>query len=170
MPQGICFIGDFAFSGCTALRRVEIPDSVTHIGNYAFDNCSSLGSVNLPNSVVSVGANPFRSCKKMSGIDVSPDHPVLTVRSGVLFDKVANRLICYPNVLSSTSYTVPSDVCSIGDHAFYQCDALQNVILPDRTVKIGKMRVSSSFKISDLLSKSVFSLHGCCRTTIHLGH
>src|SRR5436190_21920770 len=35
-------IGDFAFSGCTNLTRVTIPNSVISIGPQAFGNCTAL--------------------------------------------------------------------------------------------------------------------------------
>ena len=40
-----------AFLDCSALLRVNIPDSVTAIGDRAFANCRSLRSIDLPNSV-----------------------------------------------------------------------------------------------------------------------
>ena len=41
-------IGKWAFSGCSGLTSVTIPDSVTSIGKWAFYGCSGLTSVTLP--------------------------------------------------------------------------------------------------------------------------
>ena len=41
-------IGSSAFSGCTGLTSITIPDSVTTIGHYAFYNCTSLTSITIP--------------------------------------------------------------------------------------------------------------------------
>ena len=38
-------IGSSAFSGCSSLESIAIPDSVTSIGSYAFYDCSSLESI-----------------------------------------------------------------------------------------------------------------------------
>ena len=48
-------IGYNAFSGCSSLTSIEIPNSVTSIGNSAFLDCSSLTSIKIPNSVTSIG-------------------------------------------------------------------------------------------------------------------
>ncbi len=41
-------IGKCAFSGCSSLTSVTIPQSVESIGEYAFNGCSSLTSVYYP--------------------------------------------------------------------------------------------------------------------------
>ncbi len=43
-------IGGSAFSGCSGLTSVTIPNSVTSIGGYAFYDCSGLTSVTIPQS------------------------------------------------------------------------------------------------------------------------
>ena len=52
-------IGDHAFSGCSGLTSVTIPDSVTSIGDSAFRGCSRLTSVTIPHAVTSIGDSAF---------------------------------------------------------------------------------------------------------------
>ena len=58
-------IGEYAFSACSALASVNIPNSVTSIGNYAFTFCSGLTSVTIPNSVTSIGDFTFSGCYRL---------------------------------------------------------------------------------------------------------
>ena len=63
IPEAIIFnlrtyyvtsIGEYAFSGCSGLTSVTIPNSVTSIGDWAFSECSGLTSVTIPNSVTTI--------------------------------------------------------------------------------------------------------------------
>ena len=51
-----------AFSHCTGLTSIVIPNSVTSIGGYAFGNCTSLTSIEIPDSVTSIGDYAFGNC------------------------------------------------------------------------------------------------------------
>ena len=64
-------IGYNAFSGCSNLQSVTIPNSVTSIGNYAFLDCSSLQSVTIPNSVTSIGEGAFVGCSNLQSVTIN---------------------------------------------------------------------------------------------------
>jgi len=59
-------IGANAFTYCSSLTSVTIPNSVTGIGDYAFYDCTSLTSVTIPNSVTSIGGSAFWLGQKFS--------------------------------------------------------------------------------------------------------
>lgn len=61
-------IGNYAFSGCTGLTSITIPDSVTSIGGSAFAGCTGLTSVTIPNSVTSIGDYAFFECTGLTDI------------------------------------------------------------------------------------------------------
>ena len=65
-------IGDEAFSGCSGLTSITIPDSVTSIGDYAFRNCSSLTSIEIPDGGTSIGYMAFYHCRSLTSIAI-PD-------------------------------------------------------------------------------------------------
>ena len=58
----VTIIGERAFSSCTGLTSVTIPNSVTSIGEEAFYGCSGLTSVTISNSVTSIGEEAFCEC------------------------------------------------------------------------------------------------------------
>ena len=55
-------LGDYMFSGCSALTSLTLPSSVTKIGNYAFENCSGLTSMKIPSGVTKIGDCAFAGC------------------------------------------------------------------------------------------------------------
>ncbi len=61
-------IGGSAFSGCSRLTSVVIPDSVTSIGTSAFRDCTSLTSIKIPDSVTSIGGYEFYGCKSLTSV------------------------------------------------------------------------------------------------------
>ena len=57
-----------AFSFCSSLTTITIPNSVTSIGVSAFAYCSSLTSITIPNSVTSIGEGAFAHCSSLMDI------------------------------------------------------------------------------------------------------
>ena len=63
-------IGYWAFSECSGLTSVTIPNSVTSIGGSAFYKCSGLTSVTIPNSVTSIGDSAFENCSGLTSVTI----------------------------------------------------------------------------------------------------
>ena len=107
-------IGRYAFSGCTSLTSITIPDSVTSIGDSAFYSCESLTSITIPDSVTSIVEFAFDCCTSLTSITI-PDS-VTNIGYGA-----------FRNCTSLTSITIPDSVTSIGESAFLNCGNLANV-------------------------------------------
>lgn len=68
MSNSVTSIGFNAFSGCSGLTTITIPNGVTSIELYAFDGCSALTSITIPNSVTSIGSSVFDGCKDLTSV------------------------------------------------------------------------------------------------------
>lgn len=66
--------GDFdfgAFSGCSSLTTITIPNTVDSIEVLAFSGCTSLTEITIPNSVVFIGNGAFHDCPNLTTIHYS---------------------------------------------------------------------------------------------------
>ena len=55
-------INAYAFSNCTELTGVTIPESVTEIRDHSFENCTALSAIELPAGLTEIGTAAFEDC------------------------------------------------------------------------------------------------------------
>ncbi len=113
IPVGVTDILNDAFRDCKSLSSVSVPSGVTSIGNYAFGDCISLTSVTIPSSVTSLSSTAFSGCTSLQSINFSGSANYTTI-DGVVYDKDVTRIITYPQAKSSTTYTYPSTITTLG--------------------------------------------------------
>ena len=63
-------IGDFAFAGCSGIRKVIVPEGVAEVGMSAFLGCSSLQCVVLPTTVTNIGKYAFATTESLRMPDI----------------------------------------------------------------------------------------------------
>ena len=124
IPNSVTSIGEVAFSGCSSLTSITIPNSVTSIGAHAFNGCSSLASVTIGNGVTSIGRFAFESCSSLTSVTIG--NSVTSIESSAFY-----------GCSSLTSITIPNSVTSIGAYAFYGCSSLTSITIPNSVTSIG---------------------------------
>ncbi len=125
-PDGDCVtsIGARAFSHCTNLTSMTLPDSVTSIDANAIYHCTALTSVTLPHCLETIGNEAFWGCSALGDI-VFPDS----------LTSIGERAFLGCNGL--VDLTIPEGVTTIGKQAFERCIGLTSVTLPDSLTSIG---------------------------------
>ena len=142
-------IGDYAFSGCSGLASVTIPNSVTSIGSYAFRGCSGLASVTIPNSVTSIGSYAFYQCSGLASV---------TIPNSVTSIGISAFYECS----GLASLIIGNAVTTIGGYAFYSCTGLTSVTIPNSVTIIGEYAFSYCLGLTSLtIGNAVTSIGDC---------
>ena len=153
----VTIIGRHAFSDCTSIQSIAIPDSVTWIGAYAFSGCTGLQSITIPDSVTWIGASAFSGCTSLNyniydngkylGNSNNP-YMVLVeavdknVTSCKIHKDTKLILDAFNGCTKLTSITIPNGVTKIAPEAFSGCAGLQSVTIPDSVTWIGSWAFS----------------------------
>lgn len=63
-------IGNFAFSGCTALTDLDLSKKLVKIGSFAFNACG-IKSIDIPRDVTTIGASAFSFCADLEHVTIA---------------------------------------------------------------------------------------------------
>ncbi len=146
-------IGEYAFSGCSGLTSITIPDSVTSIGSWAFSECSGLTDVYYQGdlsgwSEIEFGyssANPMYYTKNVY-IDGELLQGEIVIPDGT--EKIGDY--AFYNCSSLTSVTIPDSVTSIGIDAFSGCSGLTSVTIGNGVTSIGSRAFSGCSNLTSI--------------------
>ena len=114
IKDGTLSISNSAFSSCTSLAEIVIPNSVTIIGGSSFKNCYGLTKVTIPDSVTIIGDDAFYGCSGLTSV---------TLGKGL--SKIGWS--AFANCSHLTSVTIPNSVTNIGKFAFLLCAKLKSI-------------------------------------------
>ena len=144
LPQTITEICAYAFNECKKLTSINFPEGLLSIGEMAFYGCSNLKNIEIPSSVTHIGSSVFRNCNGIESMVI----PFI----GEKYDDEVNTHIGYlfgaSDYTSNTGYISDSliDVeilggTFIGANAFSSYNGnccVLNVTLPESIIKIGE--------------------------------
>lgn len=99
-------IAEEAFSACSLITSVKMPESVVRIGEKAFRNCVALTSVSIPAGVAWIRDETFSGCRGLESVQMAGS-------------VVAVGDFAFYNCSGLTSVVMPSGITDIGESAFY---------------------------------------------------
>ena len=184
IKKGTKWIGSSAFSSCSSLTSITIPNSVTSIGDWAFFDCSSLTSVTIGESVTNIGENAFDGCSSLTSVTIGESVTSigdLAFNGCSKIDSIVWKAENYANFLEKEnapfydcrsqikSFTFGETVEHIPAYLCYGMEKLTNIVLFNKTktigtstfegcIRLGKVTLGSS--IQNIAAKA---FAGCTR-------
>ena len=153
IPASVTNIGPIAFTGCSDLFNVTIPDSVVFIerapaglnGVGAFSS-SDLTSLTIPASITNIPDYLFAGASLQQ---VALPAGLSSISSGAFWGCASLTSVIFPTNLTSierdafslcsslSAITIPDSVTNIGSGAFGYCSSLAQIKIPGRVSSIG---------------------------------
>lgn len=155
IPDSVKSIDEYAFRYCSKLTRVAFGENsqLTSIGDYAFHDCYNLTSVVIPDSVMSIGIKVFKDCHRLteivipdnlisagSAVFVGCDNLQYIVKDGLKYLGNKENPYVYLADTETTEMklaTIENGCKIIGASAFYGCEKLTEIVIPDSVTSIG---------------------------------
>ena len=173
-------IGQSAFAKRITVPDVVIPEGVTHIDTQAFEDVETLLTVTFPSTLKTLGESVFSGCENLIEVKFSEGIEDLPLHS---FSQCKNlKEVILPSTLKTIghyafsqsglkSVTIPQNVTTIGESAFYECRNLTEVFVSGNTMVIEKQAFSycSQMKTLNLPASLVkiceYAFSGCTKLT-----
>ena len=111
LPEGLTYLGDYAFDSAAELKSITLPSTLTTIGGDAFYECTGLTDITIPSDVKTIDSMAFFGCTGLTSVTI-PDK-VETLRADAF--KCCTQL---------TSINIPKSVKSMETEVFSYCTAL----------------------------------------------
>lgn len=124
--------------------NAEIANGITNIQEQAFYHCDSLASIKIPESVTNIIAT-FSDCSSLNEFIVDSGNTTYGAQDGILYGKASMSFPSSENQFVSLircpigkkgTVTIPDGISSIGGSAFYNCENLTRINIPESVSSI----------------------------------
>jgi len=146
LGKAVTSIAAFAFSNCSTLTDIIIPNSITSIGVAAFVRCQNLLSATIPNSITSLSPGLFDNCSSLVNVAIPNS-----------ITSIGNR--AFLNCISLTNITIPDSVINVGEGIFENCQNLISIKIPNSVISIGNSLFVGCLNLTNVtMSNSLTSI------------
>lgn len=131
------------FSG----TEIVLPDTCEEIGDYAFSGCSNLLKVNLPANLKTLGKGTFAQAVNVK-FTLSSSNTYLALKNNCVYSK--DYAVLYWASAVSGKLTLPSGLQRINDYAFYYNTNITEIVVPSTVTEIGEGAFGNCSKLEKI--------------------
>ncbi len=175
-------IGEQAFSLCTRLIEVTMPDTIKYVGDGAFLNCTNLERIKFSSNIEYMGTDALTGTAYLNNQDdgflyigdvlytykgILPVGTHISYGSGtesntIYLDENLTSLGAglFKNQTGIVSADLPEALESIGSSAFENCSNLAAITIPDTVSSIGSRAFSNTYALQSVDLPSALSSLG----------
>jgi len=110
IPDSVTDILCEAFTGCTNLKEVSLPQKLDRLDSSAFKNCTSLENITFPSEIVNFGKEVFSGCTNLKALEIPEGIKTIPEK-------------CFQSCTGLQTVTIPGTVSKICAAAFADCNA-----------------------------------------------
>ncbi len=132
LPSTVNSIGSAAFKNCESMSSFSFKNlGITEIAPYLFSGCRSLSEVDFSDSIISVGEHAFDNCNKIA---------LTKYKGGLYFGNNINPYKWLIRAEKTSENVEVNENCEILlESAFYGCNSLKSLIIPNTITSLGKI-------------------------------
>lgn len=134
LPEGITEVPEYMCESCEDLKKVVLPSTIKKITIGAFNCCLKLQEINLPDGLMYVEDGTFRYCESLKQVQLPSRletiSPEMFYCSGI------------------ETIEIPEHITKIGYWAFWGCNHLRRLIIPEnvRIIDYGIVSAHEGFE------------------------
>ncbi|MDE7414083.1 MAG: leucine-rich repeat domain-containing protein [Muribaculaceae bacterium] len=142
LPSGLRTLGEGSFRECGSLESITIPDGVSKLPGYLFYWCENLRDVKLPMWLESIGRSCFAYCRNLREI------PRLIGLKNI-------GMNAFSRCESLREVWLGKRVKSLESYAFSDCVNLRKISFPPNSSELGELILSGCERLEEIEQMSV---------------
>lgn len=109
-------IDEFAFSGCSSLEEVVLPEGIVEISSRLFNRCTALKRIVFPNSIRIISMDAFYECNALEEL--------------VLPERLKELPATFINYKELKRMVIPDNAEGVYKNAISGCDLIKTISIP----------------------------------------
>lgn len=142
IPNSVTSLNGSAFTNCYNLQEVTLSENLSQIPNNCFQNCSGFTEITIPDSVITIGGSAFTNCTKLQTVVIGNNAQTKGYYSANTY--------AFSSVGENKEVRIYSSPSEIPNNAFANVKALTEINFPKTLKSIGTSAFSGCTNLNKI--------------------